>query len=136
MDRGLTNGQLMDRSSSWMLDDEQILHTAQRLLVKLAQMSGTFAPSLFIDDVKKPIAISCGAFADIYRAQRLTGKEVALKKLRVFQVHERAKIHNVRSSLCCPSLLLLTRLVNGRCSATRRYSGSNLSISISYLSLD
>jgi len=93
---------LMDRSSSWMLDDEQILHTAQRLLVKLAQMSGTFAPSLFIDDVKKPIAISCGAFADIYRAQRLTGKEVALKKLRVFQVHERAKIHNV---LCNEALL-------------------------------
>lgn len=81
-----------------MLGDEQILHTTQCLLMKLAQISGTFAPSLFIDDIKNPIAISWGTFFDIHRAQRFTGKEVALKKLRVFQVHERAKIHNVRSS--------------------------------------
>jgi serine/threonine-protein kinase TNNI3K len=89
-----------------MLGDEQILHTAQRLLVKLAQMSGTFAPSLFIDDIKNPIAISWGTFSDIHRAQRFTGKEVALKKLRVFQVHERAKIHNVCSSLWLPIALI------------------------------
>lgn len=80
-----------------MLGDELLLRTAQRLLPKLAQMSGAFPPCLFIDDIKDPLAMPCGAFADIYRAQHLEGKEVALKKIRVFQVDERFKVHKVRS---------------------------------------
>jgi len=65
-------------------------------------MSGAFPPCLFVDDIKDPLAMPCGAFADIYRARHLEGKEVALKKIRVFQVDERFKVHKM---LCNEALM-------------------------------
>jgi hypothetical protein len=119
-----------------MLDDEQLLHAAQRLLVKLAQTSGTFPPSLFIDDIQNPLAISSGAFADIYRAQRPGRIEVALKKLRVFQGYERAKVHNVRCVSFVCRFYRSSVWLDSRCCAMRRYCGSSLGIGISYSSSD
>lgn len=87
---------LLDKSSTWIQGDEQLLHIAQRLIIKLARVSGILPSSLSIEGVNNvtPRAIRGGAFADIYRAQ-YGGKEVALKKFRVFECHDRHNTHRV-----------------------------------------
>lgn len=62
-------------------------HAVRRLLIRLSQTSHTLPASLFIQGVecqdREPTG--GGSFADIFRAS-LRGKDVALKRLRVFQV--------------------------------------------------
>ncbi|KAF9468989.1 kinase-like domain-containing protein [Collybia nuda] len=76
-------------------EDLRFWHGARRLLVKLSEVTGVLPSSLTIRDVTllEKDAVFGGGFADIYRAL-YNGKEVALKRMRIFQRgQERHKIH-------------------------------------------
>ena len=80
----------------WICGDNDLLHIAQHLIMKLARASGMLPSSLVIKGVTQvdTTAASGGGFADIYRAHHL-GKEVALKKFRVFETHDQQTLHHV-----------------------------------------
>jgi hypothetical protein len=80
----------------WIRSDDELLHTAHRLLMKLAIVSGVLPESLVIHGVNgvSKTAVCGGGFADIYRACH-EGREVALKKFRVFQTRDRQALHRV-----------------------------------------
>jgi hypothetical protein len=78
-------------------DGQRSRHSAHRLLVKLSENCGILPPILSITGIencsKEPVA--GGGFADIFRAS-YRGEDVALKRLRDFQVHQqREMIHRV-----------------------------------------
>lgn len=77
------------------LKEKQKVH---KFLVKLSENCGILPPILsvsgIVDCSKEPV--NGGGFADIFRAS-FHGEEVALKRLRDFQVHhERERVRRVR----------------------------------------
>lgn len=84
----------LDKSSGY---DQKFFSNSRRLLMKLSEISGILPPSLMITGIKllEKEALFGGGFADIYKAS-YAGKEVALKRMRIFQRgQERRKIHRV-----------------------------------------
>ena len=86
--------QVIDRQGFPYDDDGQrSRHRAHRLLVKLSQNCGILPSFLSIIGIencgKEPVA--GGGFADIFRAS-YQGEDVALKRLRDFQVHQQREI--------------------------------------------
>lgn len=79
------------------LKQKQKIH---RFLVKLSENCGILPPTLSVSGIincsREPV--NGGGFADIFRAS-FHGEEVALKRLRDFQVHhERERVRRVRFS--------------------------------------
>jgi hypothetical protein len=66
--------------------------------MKLAIASGMLPQTLVINGVNEveTAAASGGGYADIYRA-RYMGKQVAMKKFRVFETYDRQALHHVRT---------------------------------------
>ena len=83
----------MDRGFSLDGDGQAFRNNAHRLFVKLSENCGILPSSLSIVGVdncgKEPV--TGGGFADIFRAS-YQGKDVALKRLRDFQVYQQREI--------------------------------------------
>jgi hypothetical protein len=94
----IQSSQAIDKQAFPFNDDSQrSRHSAHRLLVKLSENCGILPSILSIAGIencsKEPVA--GGGFADIFRAS-YRGEDVALKRLRDFQVHQqREMIHRV-----------------------------------------
>nr|GAT45693.1 kinase-like protein [Mycena chlorophos] len=86
------------------LDSENFTLKARRLLVKLSEASDTLPSSLFIRDLIRveQEASFGGTFGDIYRAS-YQGRDVALKRMRVFQ--RNSEWHKLRQRFCREALL-------------------------------
>jgi len=112
------------------------LRIAQRLIMKLAIASGMLPQTLVINGVNEveTAAASGGGYADIYRA-RYMGKQVAMKKFRVFETYDRQALHHVRTPHpWTASTLGIPLMIVSRCSVKKRSCGKILSIRMSYLS--
>ncbi|TFK43199.1 hypothetical protein BDQ12DRAFT_168524 [Crucibulum laeve] len=74
------------------LQDAELQRIALRLMMKMCEMYNLLPSSLFIEGVelRERDPIDGGGFADIYRGS-YRGKDVALKRIRIFQ--DRQKIH-------------------------------------------
>ena len=92
------NSQVIDnRGFSFDDDGQTFRHSAHKLLVKLSENCGILPPALSVTGIQNyadhPTA--GGGFADIFLAN-YQGKQVALKRLRNFQVQSREGTHRVR----------------------------------------
>lgn len=79
-------------------EGEKHRRNAYKYLVKLSESCGILPPTLSLSGIancgKEPV--NGGGFADIFRAS-YHGEDVALKRLREFQVHQtRERVHRVR----------------------------------------
>ncbi|KAJ7066561.1 kinase-like domain-containing protein [Mycena amicta] len=85
-------------------DSDNLTLKARRLLVKLSEVSDTLPASLFIRGVLRveKEATFGGTFGDIYRAS-YEGRDVALKRIRVFQRDQGR--HRIRQRFCREALL-------------------------------
>ncbi|KAJ7504391.1 kinase-like domain-containing protein [Mycena galericulata] len=95
---------ILDKGSYQSAEDEGFTLKARRLLVKLSEASDTLPSSLFIQGVSRldKEATFGGTFGDIYRAS-FQGRDVALKRIRVFQ-RDSAR-HKIRQRFCREALL-------------------------------
>jgi hypothetical protein len=87
---------MLDRNTIGIHNDNELIYTAQRLIMKLAIRSGILPSSLVITGVSQveTVAASGGGFADIYRAYYMGG-QVAMKKFRAFETNDRQALHRV-----------------------------------------
>jgi hypothetical protein len=92
----LMGGQFMVKDRQGHHMDPNLLRIAQRLIVDLARISGAVPSSLLIKGVvlASNTAVTGGAYAEIYRG-RLDDRDIALKKLRVYENRDCSDIHRV-----------------------------------------
>ncbi|KAF7308507.1 Protein kinase domain-containing protein [Mycena chlorophos] len=102
---------LLDKESlpntSDVVSTASLLHLVARpLLVKLSESSGMLPASLFIHGVRRTDqdALFGGAFGDIYRAM-YKGRQVALKRMRVFQPDSELEWQKLRRRFCREAML-------------------------------
>ena len=92
------------------MDGQKQRQNAYKFLVKLSENCGILPPTLGIDGItdcgREPV--NGGGFADIFRAS-FRGEEVALKRLRDFQVQqERKLVHRVSILLSASDTTVLS----------------------------
>jgi serine/threonine-protein kinase TNNI3K len=92
----LIDAQFLGKATMRFHVDPELLHISQRLIVDLGRISGALPSSLLIKGVSLngSTAVMGGGFADIYRG-RHQGRDVALKRLRVWESQDRHITHCV-----------------------------------------
>ena len=99
---------ILDRGPLRNCDDGDFGHDAHRILVKLSEASNILPAALSVNGVTllEKHAKFGGGFSDIFRAS-YQGKEVALKRMRVFQRGEELQAINRVAYFCGPHLIVL-----------------------------